>query len=245
MFDVTEDCKTIAKAVRDLCSGNNRFTMTHIVDVLKGGSGQKVLSSRHNETSYHGHLKKWQTNDIKRLLHRMITDEYLREDLIFCRDIPNAYLKIGANIEKLMKSGVRIEFAISDDKKKKATSLDIVSTTSAPSTDSDEIKLDPATEKLVKELQDKCHNDLLSIVAKLANQRQCTMGNIMNIQTIKEMSIKLPSTEEEMLQLPHVTKANFEKFGKELLETTCVYAAEKLGRCLTTTIHTKLSTMNF
>lgn len=224
---MTEDCKTIAKAVRDLCSGNNRFTMTHIVDVLKGGSSQKVVSSRHNQTSYHGHLKKWQTNDIKRLLHRMITDEYLREDLIFCRDIPNAYLKIGANIEKLMKGGVKIEFAISDEKKKKATNLDIVTTT--PAADPDDIKFDSATEKLIRELQDKCHNDLIAICSKLASQRQCAIGNIMNMQTIKEMSIKMPATEEEMRLLPHVTQANFDKFGKELLETTIAYAAEKLG----------------
>lgn len=218
----------IAKAVRDLCGGNNRFTMTHIVDVLKGGSSQKVVSSRHNQTAYWGHLKKWQTNDIKRLLHRMITDEYLREDLIFCRDIPNAYLKIGANIEKLMKGGIKIEFAISDDKKKKATNLEIVSTSTPTTTDTNDIKVDAATEKLIRELQDKCHNDLIAICARLANQRQCAIGNIMNMQTIKEMSINMPSTEEEMLQLPHVTKANFDKVGKELLEKTCSYAAEKL-----------------
>lgn len=199
--------------------------MTHIVDVLKGGTAQKVVSSGHNQTAYHGHLKKWQTNDIKRLLHRMITDEYLREDLIFCRDIPNAYLKIGANIEKLMKGGVKIEFAISDEKKKKATNLEIVST---PSTNSDDFKVDPATEQLIRELQDKCHNDLIAICARLASQRQCAIGNIINMQTIKEMSIKMPSTEEEMKQLPHVTQANFDKFGKELLEKTCSYAAEKL-----------------
>lgn len=227
---MTEDCKTIAKVVRDLCGGNNRFTMTHIVDVLKGGSNQKLIASRHNQSPYYGHLKKWQINDVKRLLHRMITDEYLREDLIFCRDIPNAYLKLGANIERLMKDGIKIEFAISDENKKKTASLDIISTTPAAETaNSEDIKLDAATEKLIKQLEDKCHNDLLAICTNLASQRQCTVSNIMNLQTIKEMSIKMPSTEEEMLQLPHVTKANFEKFGKELLDATCTYAAEKLG----------------
>lgn len=221
---MTEECRTVAKAVRDLCGGNNRFTMTHIVDVLRGGSNQKVVSSRHNESPYYAHFKKWHANDVNRLLHRMITDEYLREDLIFCRDIPNAYLKIGSNIEKLMKGNIKIEFAISDENKKKATNLEITTTTAK-----DNIKVDSATEKLIKELQDKCHNDLLNICTRLATQRHCTIANIMNLQTIKEMSIKMPSTEEEMLQLPHVTKANFEKFGKELLDTTCTYAAEKLG----------------
>lgn len=245
IFDVTEDCKMIAKAVRDLCGGNNRFTMTHIVDVLKGGSNQKIIASRHNNTPYYGHLKKWQTNDVKRLLHRMITDEYLREDLIFCRDIPNAYLKLGANVERLMKGGIKIEFAISDENKKKTPNLDVTSTTatSTTATSSDEIKLDAATEKLIKQLEDKCHNDLLAICTNLASQRQCTVANIMNLQTIKEMSKKMPSSEEEMLQLPHVTKANFEKFGKELLETTCAYAAEKFGLYYFTNVYLPQGTL--
>lgn len=158
----------------------------------------------------------------------MITEEYLREDLIFTRDIPHAYLRIGSNIEKLMGGGVKIDFAISDEKKKKkATNLEIE--TAVPVTDPNDIKLDPATEQKVKELQDKCHNDLIGICSRLANQRHCTIGNVMNMQTIKEMSIKLPTTEEEMKSLPHVTDANFAKIGKELLDTTCMYAAEKLG----------------
>jgi bloom syndrome protein len=41
------------------------------------------------------------------------------------------------------------------------------------------------------------------------------------------MSEKLPATEEEMLMLPHVTKANFLKYGKQLLEVTENYNAEK------------------
>lgn len=221
---MTEHCKTIAKIVRDLCSGNNRFTLSHIVDVLKGATNQKLVTSGHNTNIHYGHLKTWNINDVKRLLHRMITDEYLREDLIFSRDIPNAYLKIGTNIERLMKGTVKIEFAISNEKNKKSKDIEVAVTTTS------EIKIDSATEKLIKDLQDKCHNDLIAIISRISVQRNCSMGTVMNMQTVKEMSIKMPSSEEEMLQLPHVTKANFEKIGKELLETTTSYAAEKLGK---------------
>lgn len=54
ILDATEQCKIVAKAVKDLCSGNNRFTMNHIVNVLKGGSDQKILSSRHDNSLHHG-----------------------------------------------------------------------------------------------------------------------------------------------------------------------------------------------
>lgn len=43
------------------------------------------------------------------------------------------------------------------------------------------------------------------------------------------MSEILPTTEEEMLNIDGVTKANFDKFGRLLLEITKEYAAKKLG----------------
>lgn len=54
----------------------------------------------------------------------------------------------------------------------------------------------------------------------------------MNLQALKAMAQKLPETTEEMLSLPHVTKANFEKYGKELLEITTRFSMEKLSMCM-------------
>lgn len=94
-----------------------------------------------------------------------------------------------------------------------------------------EIKIDSATKKLIKDLQEKCHNDLMTIISSIAAERNSRITSVMNIETIKQMSIKKPSTKEEMLELPHVTKANFEKVGKQLLDITSGYGAETLGRC--------------
>jgi hypothetical protein len=41
------------------------------------------------------------------------------------------------------------------------------------------------------------------------------------------MSIQMPETPEEMMRLPGVTKANFEKYGQKLLNLTVKYSAEK------------------
>jgi len=41
------------------------------------------------------------------------------------------------------------------------------------------------------------------------------------------MSIQMPETPEEMLRLPGVTKANFEKYGQKLLAITVKCSAEK------------------
>ncbi len=225
IIDATEDCKTIAKAVRDLCSGKNRFTITHIVDVLKGSSSQKVISSKHNESPYNGHLNDWNLYDVKRLLHRMIIDKHLQEEFIFFGDIPHAYLKIG-NIETLMKGGVKIEFAISTEKYSKAN---IRSTLDATVYDGNTLN----DNMNLSDIEDQCHNDLINLCSQLAKENDCDIGDIANIRSLKSMSIQLPITKEEMLSLPLATTANFDKFGKLLLETTCTYAAKKLGEFFT------------
>lgn len=46
------------------------------------------------------------------------------------------------------------------------------------------------------------------------------------------MSIAMPETPHEMLQLPGVTKANFDKYGTKLLEITVKYSAEKYSMLL-------------
>lgn len=220
--NVTEECKKIVKAVRDLCNGHGqRVTLLQMVDVLLGGSNKKIMSSGHHTSSYHGILKDWSRTDVERLLHKLVLDEYLREDLIFVRDIPLAYLKIGSNVEGLMQGSASIEFAI-DTKKSKAGKA-----TTNENVNLNQNRIEASNPEL-EELKTKCHHDLLEKCRSLASERNVTVGSIMNNQAIKAMAQELPETEAEMLKIPHVTKANFEKYGKELLAITQQYAAEKL-----------------
>lgn len=231
-IDVTEMSQSIAKAVRDVCSGNNRFTLLHMSEILKGSDNKKIKDCGHNRSKYHGLLKDWARADVTRLLHKLVLDEYLKEELIFSRDIPQAYLKIGPKIEKLMGNQVQLSFAIhaiASKAAKKAGKKDDVPVVGKPSTSaSGTSTLSSSSQKAVKELQDKCHNDLLDVCRRLANQRNMTLVSIMNMQAIKAMSEIMPATPEEMLQISHVTKANFEKSGKEFLAVTQQYAAEKM-----------------
>lgn len=100
IVDATNVSIQVASCVRDLCCGNNRFTLLHVVDVFKGSQSKKVIENNHQNTVYHGKLKEWNRADILRLLQRLVIDRYLKEDLIFFKDIPQAYLKIGPEIER-------------------------------------------------------------------------------------------------------------------------------------------------
>lgn len=220
--DVTAICINVAKAVRDLCNGSSqRFTLLHMVDVFIGSKIKKILEYKHDKNEYYGLLKDWNRNDIQRLLHKMVLEEYLREEMIFCRDIPQAYLKIGYKVAELTGQTKKIEFAI-EPKSSKASKADGKDKDGNANT----AKAAKTNPRLL-ELKERCHDDLLEKTRSLAMERNVTVASVMNNQALKTMSEEMPESEADMLKIPHVTKANFEKYGKELLEITQQYAGEK------------------
>lgn len=224
MKDVTDTAKKVVRAVRDLCNQTSqRVTLLQMVDVFLGKNNKTVSSNGHQSSEYHGLLKDWTNSDVQRLLHKLVIEEYLREHVIFVREIPLSYLKIGPQVEKLMRGNdVRIKFAIENvttKKGKKAANENVNIKDNA---------LNSAASAELKEIQDKCYDDLMDKVRLMAQQVNASAGSIMNIAAIKAMSKILPESEIEMLGIQHVTKANFEKYAKHLLEITQQYAAEKL-----------------
>ncbi|XP_034485836.1 Bloom syndrome protein homolog [Drosophila innubila] len=214
-IDVLEQCRKAACAVRDLCSGRSRFTLLHLADVLKGSMIKKIVDFGHNKTPHHGALKDWDKSDVQRLLRLMVLRDYLKEDLIFSKDIPQAYLYLGNNINGLMKETPKIEFALT---RKEGGGSKVVATVSEPTS---------AGNSDLRHIHDRCYSDLLDLCRTIAAARNVTMASIMNMQALKAMAEELPTTEKDMCAIPHVTKANFDKYGAKLLEITNGYALEK------------------
>lgn len=222
-INATSICLQVARAVRDLCSNSARYTLLHMVDVFIGSKLKKVIESRHDKSEYYALLKTWARGDIQRLLHKMVIEEYLREELIFIRDIPQAYLRIGPKIDALVKGNVKIDFAIENKTSKTskngtddATNMGVAAIA------------DTESDARIVELKCRCLDDLLEKCRALAFERNVTVASVMNNQAVKLMADRLPESEKEMLAIPHVTKANYEKYGKDLLAVTQQYAAEKL-----------------
>ncbi|XP_065358905.1 recQ-like DNA helicase Blm [Calliphora vicina] len=217
-IDALEQCRKVVRCVKNICSERSRFTLQHIADVLKGSNIKKIIDNGHNKTTYHGMLKDWDKADIQRLLRTMVTQEYLREDLIFDNDIPQAYIYLGAKVEIIMKEKISMEFALTrKDGKAQALFLSNESGTKPSSKISQQLK----------EIYERCYSDLLDLCRTIATARNVTMASIMNIQAIKTMAEQLPETETAMCSIPHVTKANFDKYGKELLKITRNYGTHK------------------
>lgn len=148
----------------------------------------------------------------------LVLEEYLREILIFVRDIPLAYLKIGVQVEKLMTGRARIQFPVENVKAKKGKKAEVNLKDSGPCS---------STNEAIKKIQEDCYNDLLQKCHEMAQARNVTVGSVMNNQALKLMAESMPTTEDDMMKIPHVTKANYMKFGKELLEILQYHAGEK------------------
>ncbi|XP_023724702.1 Bloom syndrome protein homolog isoform X2 [Cryptotermes secundus] len=222
-MDVTADCQEIVKCVKQICgkigSWSNNFTLLHMVDIFKGSDIKKIKESGHNKLSLYGRGKTWVRSDIERLLRKLTIEEFLMEDLVVTKDdITCAYIKVGTKGEDLISGRYKIMFPMRGSTSKK---LDINSTrnsiSATGSRDNSELLA----------LQEKCYHELIDVCRCIAYSLGVSSSSIMNVQALRAMSRKLPETADEMLQISHVTKANFEKYGEGLLKICQQHAADK------------------
>ncbi|XP_017479885.1 PREDICTED: Bloom syndrome protein homolog, partial [Rhagoletis zephyria] len=224
-INVLEQCRKVARAIKDICGGRSRFTLLYIADVLKGSLIKRIVEFHHDKTAHHGIFKDWDKSDIQRLLRKMVLEGFLREDLIFSNDIPQAYIYLGPKVQALMQDSIPLIFAVSRKESMKRTLPGFSSGTAIAANQSAAAS---AGASRIRSIYERCYADLLDLCRTIAAARSVTMASIMNMQALKAMSETLPESESDMLSIPHVTKANFDKYGSKMLEITRNYAAEKL-----------------
>ncbi|XP_047029425.1 Bloom syndrome protein homolog [Helicoverpa zea] len=214
--DVTEECKLIARCVRESCGGRNSFTLLHIADALRG-SMQQRLQALHN-SPIHARCKSWHRGDPMRLLRQLVVRGLLAERLVVNNDIASAYVVLGPNVDKLMRGGLRIVFPmkLSGERRTEAA---------APAAAPD----DSSVAALLKRLEERCYADLVEACREMASARGATLASVLPQAALKAMAAKLPEKADDMLALPYVTRANYHKYGEQLLHITSAYAIEKMG----------------
>ncbi|CAG5074141.1 Similar to Blm: Bloom syndrome protein homolog (Drosophila melanogaster) [Cotesia congregata] len=158
-------------------------------------------------------LKKIRESD--RFLHQLVFENYLSEDLQNIKEIVVAYVKLGERAKVLMTTEVKVMFPTRLETNNRLT----VTVSSATKPDN----------KVLKELQDRCYAELMRDITGIAEALDIPAASIMSNIAVRAMSQQLPATKEEMLKIPHVTEANYNKYGKVLLQITERYAAEKVA----------------
>jgi bloom syndrome protein len=77
-------------------------TILHMALVLKGSEVAKIKENRHNSHPCYGKLKSWDKIDIERLMHKMVLEQYLKEELKFAFDNIQSYIHLGPRAEILV-----------------------------------------------------------------------------------------------------------------------------------------------
>ncbi|CAG7728181.1 unnamed protein product [Allacma fusca] len=218
--DVTEDCKAIVDTVKHLSHGRSRngnFTILHFANIFKGLEHKKIKDNQHDKVRLHGRGKSWSRSDTERLLRKLVIDDILREELIVTKDdIALSYARVGPKGADVMNGKLKVMFPIAEVGK--ATIEEQVANSG---------NLDTTLEGQIGLLQQRCFRELIQECRSISEGLGCTFAAVMSVQTLRAMSVELPETPEQMLQIPGVTKANLDKFGTQLLNITVKYAADK------------------
>ncbi|XP_011505803.1 PREDICTED: Bloom syndrome protein homolog [Ceratosolen solmsi marchali] len=213
-LNITEDAKALVTIVQDLTK-NNRLTVLQIVEIYKGNSLTKMKDSGYDKHRFYGKGKSLAEHDIERLLHKLVIENYLEETMYVNNEITYAYLKLGSNAKILMTSStlklyLQIRKTIDNSSARATVSAVLL-----------------ADNKALTEIQQRCYTELVQIIRGLANGLNISINSVIDLDALQIMSKQLPESEEAMLKIDRITKANYDKYGKSLLNITQKYALEK------------------
>lgn len=217
MLDVTNRAKELAQIVEDLSLRQN-ITMIHVADVYKGCKTKKIIDLGHDKHPYYGRGSEVRKSDIHRVLKELIFRKVLIDHCQFTGEFPIVYIKPGPKYRTVKDNCERLVIAVEK--------------TTTPSNNNRYTEIVDSPHKKdsqnsntyrIASLKIKCHEELLEICQKLAQERGGTLSAIMNLSAVKTMAELLPTTEAEFLKIQHVTQANYSKFGAYFLKVTKKY----------------------
>ncbi|KAG1709138.1 Bloom syndrome [Nymphon striatum] len=208
--DVTEECKAVVQCITNLV-GN----LTHR---KSSSNSSKIVTANHQKLSLHGLGKTYSRNDAERLLRKLVFDGFIAEDLVITQhDQAVCYVKPGLKAPDLLSEKCKVYFQMRRGAKIKKVggSTPIVCHETNENTE-------------LKKLQEECYKNLVTLCKTIARERHMQYTYLLNMDALKQMSISMPTTKEEMLKIPHVTKVNYEKFVHRFLEVTKEFFPKKL-----------------
>lgn len=72
--------------------------------VVVGAGQDSQFLSELNELSIHGKGKTWNKSDIERMMHKMVIDGLIEEEMMIFNEIACAYIRIGPKANEFMTS---------------------------------------------------------------------------------------------------------------------------------------------
>lgn len=224
--DVTNQAKQLIELIKAM---GQRFSSSHVLDVFRGSMSQQIKRYKHESLSLHGAGKSLSKGDASRILHRLVLEDFVVED-IMKSDLYgslSSILKVNESKAQDLFSG-RMRLTMRFAASKKVDRQDKVDNTlkkvELPTINMDsqvEDGLPPLQSQVDPALSSKLYAALRHLRTILVNEAG---GNLMPYHilgnaVLQQISKKVPRTTEELLEINGIGKVKVNKYGARLLET--------------------------
>ncbi|KAG6525426.1 ATP-dependent DNA helicase Q-like 4A isoform X1 [Zingiber officinale] len=227
---VDKDVTDIAiQLVELVISTGKQYSTSHILDVYRGSLSQNVKKHRHDNLSLHGAGKHLAKGEASRIIHHLVTEDILVED-VKKSDIygsVSSILKVNESKVQMLRSGkqrVVLRFPASAKPSKMSKTQGTPAKGSllqemlnATVADADA----PLQNGVDLNLSAKLYTALRMLRTALVKEAgEGVMAyHIFGNATLQQISKKLPRTKDELLEITGIGKAKVHKYGDRLLET--------------------------
>ncbi|KAF8685971.1 hypothetical protein HU200_043897 [Digitaria exilis] len=217
---VEKDVTNIARQLVELVTMTGQsHSSSHILEVYRGSVSQNVKKQRHDTLPFHGAGKHLSKGEAARIMQHLVTEGILIEDV---KRSDNIYGSISsvlkANHSKASelhsgKHNIVLKFPAPD----KASKMGKLDASLFPQINKPVQQQSEVDENLASMLFDA----LLSLREQIMDE--CSEGynayHIFKKDTLKEMSIRVPRTKEELLEINGIGKTKLKKYGDRVLAT--------------------------
>ncbi|KAK8624994.1 hypothetical protein V6N13_089878 [Hibiscus sabdariffa] len=240
--DVTNIAKQLVELVR---LTGQQFSSSHILEVYRGSLSQFVKKHRHETLSLHGAGKHLAKGEASRIIHHLVVEEFLLED-VKKSDIygsVSSVLKVNESKAKNLFLGgktiiLRFPSSVKATKSSKPEitpakgSLTASGKISPPSVDTSAQSQSIVDLNLSAKLYSALRM-LRTVLVKEAGEGVMAY-HIFGNATLQHISKRIPRTKEELLEINGIGKAKVSKYGDRLLETIEAtvkeyYKTDKIG----------------
>ncbi|EOA37858.1 hypothetical protein CARUB_v10012033mg, partial [Capsella rubella] len=222
--DVTLITKQLVELVKQT---GERFSSAHILEVYRGSLNQMVKKNRHETLQLHGAGKHLSKIEVSRILHYLVTEDILVED-VRKSDMygsVSSLLKVNNTKASLLFSGRQtIMMRFPSSVKVVKPSKPGVTPAKGPLTSEKQSTLPLSTEDAPpKDLNLSANMYTALRKLRTALVKEAPDGvmayHIFINSTLQQISRRIPRTKEELLEINGLGKAKVSKYGDQLLET--------------------------
>ncbi|CAH8848049.1 unnamed protein product [Trichobilharzia szidati] len=210
--DVTEDAMKIVRSVEVFLRSRRNVTLNYLVDLFRGANTSQIQRSGDQTSQIYGQGSSYSKTDAERLLHRLVSERVLYEELAVTQmDHVVAYVRLGLKATALLNGSLKITLPISVPTRPGQSEVNVVGR--------------PPEDRYAS-IRNQCYEELVQAAKQLtSSQGISNYATVFPNEMLLEMSSSLPTTREELLQIPQCTEYKLNCFNAEsaFLEITLNY----------------------